>query len=266
MGKPKDVNIKSVFEKCGVNLEVTTEWLLKDNGWSVDTNIFFSDPYSNIPREIDIVAHKIHPFCTDNYFNNPFDFDFRLFIECKYIQENIRIWLYTRPLDPEKIVKALKGIELYNDIASFSNWRDEDGSFFATFSEHRFFSINEIAYQSTDNQKDRGFGIPWVQQIAHAMMSNRFVYNTHAKYGVSYGIIVVNDMSRITLWMWDWSYKILNSSTLFELDYIDNKNNPKYILVQIVPIDELSKFLTSLDDEVNKLYRYLITMERYRNP
>ncbi|MFA4818252.1 MAG: hypothetical protein WC621_00180 [Patescibacteria group bacterium] len=66
----------------GNTLEEQVEKILKDDGWKVSSEVFYTDPNTQKPREKDIIARKHQ----DNH-----NYDAILFVECKSIPEATRI-------------------------------------------------------------------------------------------------------------------------------------------------------------------------------
>lgn len=86
-----DKKLKELILKSGNNLHTEVADLLKKLGWDVEISNYYYDDTADKPREIDIVASRVE---TVNYSNSSSDFKVFLFIECKYLTEEVAFRIY----------------------------------------------------------------------------------------------------------------------------------------------------------------------------
>jgi len=106
----------------GNTLEEQVEKILKDNKWKVSSEVFYTDPNTQKPREKDIIAKKHQ----GNY-----DYDAILFIECKSIPEATRIYQKGAMEDVENTLIAnnisyadISEIERHNHTHFYEKYRE----------------------------------------------------------------------------------------------------------------------------------------------
>lgn len=86
--------IKKIIEESGNNLHYKVVDFLRANGWYVLVSPYYTDNFSEKPREIDIIAEK--NFQTASFGQFIGTINIQLFIECKYIKEDTVFWVGER--------------------------------------------------------------------------------------------------------------------------------------------------------------------------
>src|SRR3989338_10503833 len=88
--KGKNDPVRDIIDRCCNDLHYETVNSLRTMGWDVTVSPYYTDPATDKPREVDIVATKDYGLRDGNS-----DFggvQIRLFIECKYINAPIVFW------------------------------------------------------------------------------------------------------------------------------------------------------------------------------
>lgn len=243
------------WEKSWVALEVRVAKLLREMWWNVEVNQFYLDPYTETPREIDLIAERSHVISKSrNHFGGVTEekIQMRLFIECKYIKDIIL--LFTKDRDEEKTMKAFMSMMPYaklndgNAVSTHPTWS----------ANHRYFKQSTVVHQSDDNG-ERWFWIKWAQQLFHGISSKSFMNNVH--YKIDYWIILAKDFSRIWVsYLWG-EPKELKDQTFFIMDYVDNTGKPTYSIADIVSEDWLKTFMLDREAEFELVKSSIISME-----
>src|SRR3989338_2747288 len=90
MSKKTD-EVQSIIEKSGNSFHSRVVNLLREGGWTVLVSPYYSDNFTDKPREIDIIAEK--GFDIGMWVNEWVGtVNVQLFLECKYINEKIVFW------------------------------------------------------------------------------------------------------------------------------------------------------------------------------
>src|SRR3989338_7791655 len=106
----------------GNTLEEQAEKILKDNGWKVLPEVFYTDPNTQKPREKDIIAQK---------HQGDHDYDAILFVECKSITKATRIYQKGKMEDSESTL--ITNSILFADISEIE--RNNQTHFYEKYRE-----------------------------------------------------------------------------------------------------------------------------------
>lgn len=91
MGKEEIKQINKIIKESGNNFHSNVVSSLREKGWTVLISPYYNDNVSDKPREIDLIAEK--GFDVKSGFNEWIGtINIKLFIECKYINQNIVFW------------------------------------------------------------------------------------------------------------------------------------------------------------------------------
>lgn len=260
--KGKQKTFKEVWETSWVALEVRVAKLLREMWWNVEVNQFYLDPYTEKPREIDIIADRSYIISTrPSHFGwiTEEKVQMRIFIECKYIKDIIL--LFSKDRDEAKTMKAFMSIVPYAKLnegatnRTLPTWPDN----------HRYFKQNKVVHQSDDNS-ERWFWINWAQQLFHWISSKTRA--SQIQYKVDYWVILVKDFSNIWVSYLGNEPEGLKEPTFFIMDYVDNTGKPTYSIADIISEEWLRAFVLDREAEFELLKSSITTMraneERYK--
>lgn len=82
--------VKEIIEKSGNSFHVRVVKKLRELGWTVMVSPYYSDNFTDKPREIDVITEKKFPVYDFRDFLGTLNV--RLFIECKYINGKTVFW------------------------------------------------------------------------------------------------------------------------------------------------------------------------------
>ena len=114
MATKKKTGVEKIMEKSGNSFHARVVKLLRDQKWTVLVSPYYSDNFTDKPREIDIIAERkfdINDFISDWLGT----LNVRLFIECKYINGKTVFWFDEK--DKAKATERIKddtGMEYSN--------------------------------------------------------------------------------------------------------------------------------------------------------
>lgn len=242
---------QNIIEKSGNRLHTQVVNLLRKEGWSVLVSPYYSDNFTEKPREIDIIAEK--KFDVTEVFGEWLGtLDVRLFIECKYLKGKSVFWFDAK--DKERAAERIKkdtGMEHPNyDISKLHH--AEDAPVAKLFATDKGGDENDI----------------WSKAINQNL--NAFVYyrgktdlippkDKHrvqrSLLHISYPLIVCNSLNEVSRTdMADESEKVEPIKDPFQLEVNYAYTNSahiginEYFLIDVMGIQQLSGFLTHLQN------------------
>jgi hypothetical protein len=242
--------IEEIIENSGNNFHYKVVEFLRNNGWYVVVSPFYSDNFTNKPREIDIIAEKEYEVKDFGQWIG--DIRVRFFIECKYITNDTVFWFDNRDLSG-----ALTRVLADTPLGDPHDWSMTD--------KHRYLEKTEVAKLFSDGSNKGPDNEIMYKAITQSL--NSLVYykqrpsiipenprrNHNVKAFVNYPIIVCNDFSHF------WKYSIAKKDAPQELKdnfqlevqyaYFDEKkeNRNEYFLIDIVSFDNLEDFIKQLE-------------------
>lgn len=243
--------VQELVEKSGNSFHSRVVKLLRDEKWTVLVSPYYSDNFTDKPREIDIITERAF---------GVFDFrewvgtlNVRLFIECKYINSKTVFWFDGK--DKERAIeRIMKDTGLEHPDKNIN------------IKQHHYFSDLPIAKLFT-SEKSRGEDNEIISKAINQNLNAMIYYRKRFKLippvkgmrenvlrYVPYPIIVVNSFKNFYRTdMSDASGAIEPITEPFQLEvnyaYIDNEKNSKneYFLIDVVSYDKLSEYLAMLE-------------------
>ncbi|MEI6238425.1 MAG: hypothetical protein WCP15_02745 [bacterium] len=243
--------VEEIMEKSGNGFHVRVVNLLRDLKWTVLVSPYYSDNFTDKPREIDIVAEQAYD--TYDFSDWVGSVNARLFIECKYINGDTIFWFDNR--DKERSVERIM-----TDTGMDDPNRD------IGVQGHHYFSDAPVA-KLFSSEKSRGEDNELMSKAINQNLNALIYYrdrsdlipnNPHKRTNVlsrvSYPLIVVNSFEHFFKTdMADTSGKFEPITEPFQLEvnyaYIDKTKTGKneYFLIDVVSIDKLSEFLSMIE-------------------
>lgn len=250
MATPEKSKIEEIIGKSGNNFHSRVVNLLRSDRWTVLVSPFYSDNFTDKPREIDIVAEK--KFNVEEYGHWFGTVNVRLFIECKYINDSMVFWFDMKEKEKakERIMMDMK-IKHPNEL---------------NIQKLHYFSDAPVAKMSASSKR-LGDENDVINKAINQSL-NAMVYYRHKQrlfspeknirenvlQFISYPIIVCNsfqDLYRTNVA--DNSNASDKISEPFQIEvnyaYMDKDKNSQneYFLIDVVSIDTLSNFLSMLE-------------------
>jgi hypothetical protein len=256
----KDDKIKNLIEKSGNTFHFRVLEDLQSNGWDVIVSPYYSDSFTNKPREIDIIAKKniksSLPFIERNKL-----ITINLFIECKYIDIETVFWFHEKN---KRKTNDLICRDYWNcrglDTASHHHYLSSDNRYVAklfeslkgknqdqeTFYKAISQSLNSLIYfrdtQNDLNEDQKGSGI---------------------LYEIKYPVILCNSFEK--LYMVDQqnsnSYNKINQIFQLEVNYayIDQtgRGRSEYFLIDVVSFDLIKNYFDIITQDVNVYFDFI---------
>jgi len=252
MATKKKTAIDEIMEKSGNVFHTRVVKFFREQKWTVLVSPYYSDNFTDKPREIDIITEKkfdVNDFISDWLGT----INIRLFIECKYITGKTVFWFDDKDKNraTERIMTDtgmdhpnhninIKELHYFIDVPvaklfSSEKSRNEDNELISKAINQ---NLNALIYY-----RNRTGLIP--------EDSNR---RTQVLRQVSYPIIVVNSFENFfRTSMIDETEKVEPITEPFQLEvnyaYIDKDRggHNEYFLIDVVSIDKLQDFLLMLE-------------------
>ncbi len=109
--------IKKIINESGNTLHYEIVNILRAQNWVLDVSPYFVDSATGKSREVDIIAKKIIKVDCSEQKKNIGEITLKLFIECKYINQDIVFWL-----DNKDEKKNLKLVNKYFGLKENQKW------------------------------------------------------------------------------------------------------------------------------------------------
>src|SRR3989344_2842552 len=91
--------INKLIESSGILTHKKVIDILREQGWKLLISPYYYDNISNTVREIDIIAEKQFSSFSSYSRNSSVQVNVQLFIECKYIKQEIVLWFDNKDID-----------------------------------------------------------------------------------------------------------------------------------------------------------------------
>ncbi len=249
MAAPKSSPAEEIIRKSGHGLHSRVVKRLRELGWAVMISPYYSDNFTDKPREIDIIAERAFPV------EHPGlslygSLIVRLFVECKYIVGETVFWLDEK--DKEGAVGRIIADTGLGDPRRTGIARG-----------HHYLTAAPVAKLS-QSESGKGDDNDVISRAINQSL-NALVYYRHRELGlatlkhrenfgrIAYPIIVTNSFDRFhsTLIGGDETPTKIVQPFQLEVNYAytdrDRNGHNEYFLIDVVSIDRLADFLSSLE-------------------
>lgn len=252
MSTKKKTAVEEIMEKSGNGFHVRVVNLLREQKWAVLVSPYYSDNFTDKPREIDIIAER--KFDVNEFIGGWLGtLNVRLFIECKYITGDTVFWF-----DDKDKARATERIMADTGM--------EHPDHNINIQELHYFDSAPVA-KLFSSEKSRGEDNELMNKAINQNL-NALVYYRHRTdlipddqhkrnkvlRRVSYPIIVVNSFEHFfRTSMADNTGKVEPITEPFQLEvnyaYVDRERTGRneYFLIDVVSIDKLPEFLAMLE-------------------
>lgn len=255
--------VRNIISQSGNNFHCQVIKFLKSLGWRILISPYYNDNQTNKPREIDLIAEKSFPI--NNFWGQMAgEINVRLFVECKYIPQKTVFWFHE------------KDIEKAENLAIRSFGLRKDNSY---TSQHHFLShSNSVAKLFSDGkskQADNETFFKALNQSLNAMVYFRFRNSIipikerrNVLKTICYPIICCNSYEN--LYKVDISAEKLDPEKIpnffqLEVNYaycdIEGRDSQEFFLIDIVALDNFSKLLNSIEEDVKIVGHFAIDNE-----
>lgn len=247
-------NTKKLVEESGMIPHLKATNILRPKDWSVLVSPYYYDSISDSIRETDLIAEK--QFNTGYGDGSSVLLNIQLFIECKYIKQEVVFWF--DHIDKRRAIVALEketGLDIVE--AGYKHVGD------IAATEFRYFSEDSVAKLFSANLNKEDVIYKAMNQSLHAQLNRskqgkhpiNLPFNTRqgaTTHIVQYPVIVCENFSNLMRVEFEdnnsYTVQALKDYFILETNYRDD-----YFLIDIVDVDYLDAFLNKLEKETSKL-------------
>ncbi len=245
--------IDTLIEASGMITHFKTSSVLRDKGWSVLVSPYYHDSISDSIRETDLIAEKQF-YSAQTIINSSVQINIQLFVECKYIKQEIAFWF--DKVDKDKAVKNMEtesGLDILHKKYSADITPDKF---------HNLQHDNVAKLFSTNTNKEdvmyKAMNQCLHSQINYRRTGKKTIFNEFTNRAdsfsqiVQYPIIVCDNFENLVKVNFEengeFSTEKLINHFILEVNYRED-----YFLIDIVDINYLETFLTNLEEEARLL-------------
>lgn len=256
--------INKLIEDSGIVTHKKVIDILRDQGWKLLISPYYYDNISNTVREIDIIAEKQF-----NSFSDPrsssVQVNVQLFIECKYIKQEIVLWF-----DDKDIDKAVSKMEKNSNLEILHKRHGAD----ITMDKFHYLTNDKVAklFSANTNKEDviykavtqclnaQIYYDQWYDNPIHFAFSNN--QKTATKI-LKYPIIICDNFSNLIRIDFSkagdkgYETKVISDSFQIETNYIfldkDKKAKTEYFLIDMLNISDVNGFLDDMKKEIDSV-------------
>ncbi len=257
--QPSRATPTEIIENSGHTLHARVVMLLRQLDWTVAVSPYYSDNFTDKPREIDIIAEKF--FDAHLHGRRTGDIVVRLFIECKYIADTIVIWF-----DSKDMNRAVDRIKVD------TGWSDTRG--FAGLHRHHYHSPDQVAklFSTGKGREEGDVFARAINQGLNALIYYRHQPDVHPRQDTKrklyrrlvYPVIAVDKFDMLHRTEMSDSRPATSIAEPFQIEvnyaYLNRERNGsnEHFLIDVVSIDALPEFLHRLEHaDVQAMRDYL---------
>ncbi|HIG96494.1 TPA: hypothetical protein HA249_06450 [Candidatus Woesearchaeota archaeon] len=261
--------MQSIIEKSGNSFHSRVVNLLREGGWTVLVSPYYSDNFTDKPREIDIIAEK--GFDIGMWVNEWVGtVNVQLFLECKYINEKIVFWFDAKD-EYRAIERIMKDTRLEHP--------NQNNSIRVHHYLSDAFVAKLFASLKRDGSDEHNLFQRAINQSLNALVSYRFKYNLippvkhmreKIRHRIVYPMIVCNSFENFyQKKIADAESEVEQISKPFQLEVNYAYKNMggvglnEYFLIDVIDIEQLSAFLASIEKtDITAVKEHLLWEER----
>jgi hypothetical protein len=265
MVKPTLLTPQEILGQSGHTFHSRVVKLLRQLGWSVLVSPYYSDNFTDKPREIDIIAEKA--FRYENHMRGVFgEVVVRIFIECKYVTSTTVFWFDDK--DAERAADRV-GRDTGCPDQFIAHYFQRKHHHLSSRHAAKLFSSspargddNEAIARAINQNLNALIYYRHRANVVHPRRDNAGMFGR-----MSFPIIVVDSFKHFHRTEMGDSSTVAPIVEPFQLEvnyaYREGEGNGRseYFLIDVVSLDQLGAFLASLEaTDVDAMLRY--TVER----
>ena len=253
--------IKKLVENSGIITHYKVINNLRSKGWSILISPYYYDNTSNTIKEIDIIAEKQFDSGSSN--DSSVQINVQLFLECKYIKQEILFWFDNKDKDSavSKIEKDTGLNILYN--RSGADILPEKFHYLRSDKVAKLFSANankdDVIYKAMSQSLNAKI---YYDQWYNKPIAQKFLDHKRSKSKIlKYPIIICDNFNKlieIKINGNEYEPKILKNHFQLELNYtyldkLKTLTKTDYFLIDIVDFNNIDSFLDEIEIEIKAL-------------
>jgi hypothetical protein len=250
--------LETVINTSGNSFHCRVLQYLQNNEWKVIISPYYSDNYSDKPREIDLIAEKPFPLKRP-YFPN---LTIRLFIECKYFNDTTVVWFHDKDLSlTENLIQKEMNIPKNNEYRKNHHYLSESASVAKLFASGKNNLERDPLYKALNQCLN---AMIYFRQRKRPLIESKLEHNSRCLDVLNYPVIFCDgfeNFHRIDIGSNTHEPKSLRENFLLEINYayIDAQKNShnEYFLIDVVDYKKTDEFLCSLQQDINWISNFV---------
>lgn len=256
--------IKKLIEDSGIITHKKVIDILRNQGWKLLISPYYYDNIANAVREIDIIAEKQFT-SVDNWSQSSVQVNVQLFIECKYIKQEIVFWFDNKDIDG-----AVSKMEKNSGLEILHKRYGAD----ITTDKFHYLANNKVAKLfSTNANKDdvvyRAITQCLNAQIYYDQWHNcpiHFGFHEHKEVAtqlLKFPMIICDNFNNLIKIDFDekdkngYTANEIGDSFQIETNYIfldkNKKSETEYFLIDILNLNDIESFLQKVETETKAI-------------
>lgn len=253
--------IKNLIENSGIITHKKVIDVLREQEWELLISPYYYDNISNAVREIDIIAEKQFTI-NDNWSQSTVQINVQLFIECKYIKQEIVFWFDNKDID-----KAVLKMEKNSGLEILHKKHEAD----ITIDKFHYLTNDKVAKLFSTNANNDDVIYKAITQCLNAQIYYDQWYNhpmhfsffKHSKVDtkiLKFPVVICDNFDNLVKVDFDEKNKNLYQtdaiSDSFQVEtnytFLDKSQQAKteYFLIDVLKLDNISTFLEKLAEEI----------------
>lgn len=240
----QEEKIEKIIKSSGNNFHYKVAEYFRSKDWEVLVSPYYTDNYTDKPREIDLIAEKNYP-CKNNWGNWVGYVNVRLFIECKYIVDEVVFWF-----DKKDKTRALDQLLKDTPLGDPNSW--------SMTNKHRYLQDEDVAklFASNKTSESEVF-YKTTTQCLNALVSNKShpsitqVHNPIYVAQLNYPVITCNSFDKLFRYN-EKKPSNIESNFMVEMNYAyydKNKNSQnEFFLIDVSAFDKINHLIKSIED------------------
>ena len=253
--------IKKLIEDSGIITHKKVIDVLREQGWKLLISPYYYDNISNAVREIDIIAEKQFT-SVDNWSQSSVQVNVQLFIECKYIKQEIVFWFDNKDID-----RAVSKMEKNSGLEILHKRHGAD----ITIDKFHYLINDKVAKLFSTNANKDDVVYKAITQCLNAQIYYDQWYDCPMHFGfhehkevatriLKFPIIICDNFDNLIEVDFDEKdkkpYQTDSISDSFQVEtnytFLDKSQKAKteYFLIDVLKLDNINTFLEKLTEEI----------------
>lgn len=265
-----DKSVDKLIDDSGIITHYKVIDKLKESGWSVLISPYYYDNIANSIREIDIVAEK--QFNSSTSLNSSVQINVQLFIECKYIKQEIVFWFDDKDIDGAVLkLERDTGLTILHNKSS-ADIQPEKFHYLGNKEVARLFSTNtnkeDVVYKAITQCLNSKI---YYDQWFHRPINFEFIKSGKVNTKIlKYPVVICNNFDKLLKinFVGD-KYEYENIKGPFQVEinytYLDKTKTQaiaENFWIDVVNFDNLDNFLKIVEQEIKAVMEAKIFLLR----
>lgn len=256
--------IDTLIKDSGMLTHIEVTKILRENGWSVTVSPYYYDSITDTIREADLLVEK--QLNSSRNFDSSVQVNIQLFIECKYIKQEIVFWFDS--IDTKKAI-----LNLEQETGLFIVGPERMGGDIGSEGFHHL-NQSKVAKLFSTNSNREDVMYKAMNQSLHSQMNYRKMGEKHISIPFSknkdvftkviqYPVIICDNFKNLLRLKFENS-KNFSTETIKDHFILETNYRETYFLIDVVDINYLETFLVNLEKEAQSLIKAYVFKQDFK--